>query len=205
MKISETLTNWLAKNKLTWYQLLSITFVPRRTAEDILKGERRLAATYRFYTVTGLDEFKLSGSDMEEYESSKKNKPVHAMDELICKRFANEFFTTGDLPSVEDALVINQEKYKDKKVLTKTLTEKYFSGKAISRTASKGVITGSVLLGSMVHELHYVLTSTEADIQAYKQKNKDGLRQLRGLVEVLFDENPGAAYKKLLSTENIFS
>lgn len=132
MKIPETVQSWLNAKELQTYELLNLAFVPNRSFEGILDGSYpSIAARQRLYLVTKLDLFKLSESEIKEY-NRQKSKPATrhkdvAGEEKIALFFIERWKRDGILPSKDESLLISAGKKQDKVIVRGDILKKYFS------------------------------------------------------------------------------
>lgn len=199
MKVSKTLTNWLVAKKITLNQLLSIAFVPKRTAADVFKGKRYLPPLSRLFMVTGLNEFALSNKEQQKYQQMKKERKEVQADHLICEHLYSIFSKSGMVPVGENALATNSRIYPDKKELTKKLLEE------ISRYQVSGDEPGSKNIKELGKEIYELLKRKKHDdIVKYLQTNKTDLKALQMGISILLDPDPLGALNQVQDLNSIF-
>jgi hypothetical protein len=207
MKISNSLNQWLSEKGMDIYMLLSITFVPQRTFENIIKeGRRLIPALYRLYLVTDLAEFSLSIPEKEKYEESKAEEGKTKLDELIATALWKEWLSKGGL-HMDDRLSTGNKQGKPKAVLTEALVKKYYGKNSPSTTnhQSNGngmngtsAPTGILLIAGQ--EIKQAIMGDDASFERYMKVNGKEIKQLSNLLSVFTQPDRKDALKKFSET-----
>ncbi len=225
-----SVTRWMEIYHLTKYDLLSLTFTPGFTFDDLIRGTRLLPAMYRVYLLTGLEVFKLTDEEKREYEKSKETRPQSVNDEKIARHFIELWKAKGILPEGDERLVLKDRNNPDKKKVTEILLARYFDEKQskqqpplkkqpsipepeppkvqkqLLETPAKAIqfeITSFVSVAG--DELENVLNLTLDEIKMYQKRNATGLKRLKILIEHFMKGNPKASYEEMLTSTSFFN
>lgn len=218
--------DWCVKNNITQFQAFSIAFVEESTAKDIFYTDReRVAGRFRLWQLTGLDCFKLTNEELNEYAVEKKRRIAIQQDEQLMYYFRKQWLVQNLLPAPEDSLSLRSEVKQNKKELRRVLMEKFFGQKPIAaksqnpKSSSVAIVpvkvlnnpdTGSTstlgdkleldpiilkLFNTAVH--HKVHTSTKDELLVFKKQNLPAIKEALGLLNILMEEDPFAAAKEV--------